>query len=324
MTETLVTLDEIRRAREVIAPYVRRTPVVPLARDPREVGAERLFLKLENLQVTGAYKPRASFFVLKSLSPEERSRGIVLTSSGNFAQGFAYAGSILGVPVTVVMMERTSPYKVEATRAYGAEVHFCGNDPFQRDPTVRSVAAERGMTAVDVWEDPAVIAGHGSIGLEIVEDLPDVEAVLVPVSSGGCAAGVATAVKESRPGVKVIGVQPEGANAAYVSLQRGEPTSIDHWHTIADGISAVYPGRRPFRHLQRYLDDLVLVSERDIANAFRSLLFRGKILGEPAGVVASAAFLSGRVDTARKTVAVVTGGNLTAEVVGRLLEMSAG
>lgn len=318
----LVTLAQIRETRERISRFVRRTPITPLSRSSREVGRETLFLKLDNLQVTGAYKPRAAFSVMTALTPEERARGVVLTSSGNFAQAFAYAGALLNIPVVVVMLDRTSPYKVDATREYGAEVVFCGNDALARQPTVERVAAERGMTCIDTWEDPRVVLGHASIGLEILEDVPDVEVILVPVSSGGLAAGVAAAVKLTRPDVQVIGVQPEGANAAYVSLQRGEPTVIHHWNTMADGLSAVRPGHFPFRHLQEYLDDIVLISEDDIARTFRTLLFRAKILAEPAGVVASAGFLAGRSAGDRKTVSCVSGGNLTEEAALKMLDMS--
>ena len=320
-SERLVTMDDIRRVREHVAPYIRRTPVVPLARDASEVGHERLFLKLESLQVTGAYKPRAAFAVMHSLTPEERARGVVLTSSGNFAQAFAYAGRLMSSPIVVVMLRQSSPYKIEAAKAYGAEVVLV-EDALTRQPVVEEVARERGMTAIDSWEHPFVTRGHGSLGLEIVEQLPEVETVLVPVSSGGGAAGVATAVKLARPDVRVIGVQPKRANAAYVSLQQGRPVTIDYWDSIADGLSARRPGEFPFRHLQEYLDEIVLIEERDIADAFRSLLFQGKVLAEPAAVVAAAGFLSGKVDAGGRTVACVTGGNVTEAVVRRLLDIS--
>ena len=181
--------------------------------------------------------------------------------------------------------------------------------PSKRQPTVERLAVERGMTAIDTWEEPPITAGHGTIGLEVVEDFPDVQQVLVPVSSGGCAAGIATAVKERRPDVKVIGVQPERANAAYVSLEGGAPPTIDYWVSIADGLSAVRPGAFPFLHLQRYLDDIVLIREEDIANSFCILRDRAKIIGEPAGVgPLRPAFLAGKVDTSLTTVAVVNGG----------------
>jgi len=189
-----------------------------------------------------------------------------------------------------------------------------------RQPTAEKVAKERGMTVIDTWEERPIPAGHGSIGLELLDQMPDVECVLAPVSSSGLIAGVATAIKETAPHVKVVGVQPERANAAYVSLKAGEPTAIDYWDSTADGLSAVRPGAFPFAHVQRYVDDLVLISEGDIAAAFRTLLYRGKILGEPAGVVAAAGFLSGKIDQARKTLALVTGGNVTPEVARRLLD----
>jgi len=320
---TLTTLADIQSARAALPDVVRYTPLLPLARDSAEVGAERLFLKCECLQVTGAYKVRAAFNVMHRMRPEQRARGVVLSSSGNFAQAFAYAGRRMGVPIVVVMLDRTSAYKVEATRAHGAEVFLCGNDAAARQPTVNRIAAERGMTAIDTWEDPAIIAGHGSLGLEILEQCPDVERVLVPVSSGGVAAGVAAAIKLTRPDVEVIGVQPERANAAYVSRRAGRPTAIDYWDSMADGLSAVRPGEHPFAHLQHFLDDIVLVPEAGIAAAFRTLLFRAKLLSEPAGAVACAAFLGGQVDASRKTVATVTGGNVTEAMVHSMLSMSA-
>ena len=319
----LITLDDIERTRAGLPDVVRRTPILPLARDSAEVGNEALFLKCENLQVTGAYKVRAAFAVMNALTPEQRAKGVVLASSGNFAQAFAYAGALTGTPIVIVMLDRASPYKVEATRGYGAEVFFCGNDALSRQPTVEKIGRERGMTAIDTWEERPIAMGHGSIGLEIVEDMPAVETVLVPVSSGGVAAGIAAAVKLRRPDVRVVGVQPENANAAYVSMQRGEPTTINHWDSIADGLSAVRPGVFPFRHLQTFMDEIVLVSERDIAVAFRTLLFRSKVLAEPAGAVAAAAFLSGRVSQDRRTVAAVTGGNVTEAMVAQMLEMAA-
>jgi len=319
----LATLDDIRAARANLPDVIRRTPILPLARDSAEVGRERLFLKCENLQVTGAYKVRAAFTVMNSLTDEQRGKGLVVTSSGNFAQAYAYAGALMDVPVVVVMLDSTSPYKVEQTRGYGAEVVFCGTDALARQSVVDRVAGERGMLAIDNWEYPPIVPGHASIGMEIVEDCPDVETVLVPVSSGGVAAGIATAVKLANPSIRVIGVQPEKANAAYVSLQKGEPTAIDYWDSMADGLSARRPGEYPFRHLQKFLDEIVLIGERDIADAFRTILFRAKLMGEPAGVVAPAAFLSGKVDPSRKTVATLTGGNVTEEMVQKMLEMSA-
>ena len=321
MKSALTTLQDIEDAREALPSIVRRTPIVPLAPESCDIGHEKLFLKAECLQVTGAYKVRAAFNVLRCLSELERKRGIVLASSGNFAQAFAFAGALLGVSVVVVMLDQTSTYKVTATQELGAEVVFCGRDALNRQPTVDAIAGDRDITAIDTWEHPSVIAGHGSIGLEVIEDAPEVEQILVPVSSGGVAAGIATAVKLSAPHIRIIGVQPEGANAYFLSRKAGKPVALSRWDTIADGLSARFPGVYPFHHLQEYLDDVVLVSEKDIAASFRSLLFRGKLLVEPAGAVAAAAFFSGKVDRDRTTVAAVTGGNVTAETVQTLLSL---
>ena len=321
MKSILTTLQDIEDAREALPSIVRRTPIVPLAPESCDIGHENLFLKAECLQVTGAYKVRAAFNVLRCLSELERKRGIVLASSGNFAQAFAVAGAQLGVSVVVVMLDQTSTYKVTATQELGAEVVFCGRDALNRQPTVDAIAGDRDITAIDTWEHPSVIAGHGSIGLEVIEDAPEVEQILVPVSSGGVAAGIATAVKLSAPHIRIIGVQPEGANAYFLSRKAGKPVALSRWDTIADGLSARFPGVYPFHHLQEYLDDVVLVSEKDIAASFRSLLFRGKLLVEPAGAVAAAAFFSGKVDRDRTTVAAVTGGNVTAETVQTLLSL---
>ncbi|MEC8871681.1 MAG: pyridoxal-phosphate dependent enzyme [Pseudomonadota bacterium] len=321
MKATLTTLDDIKGARNALPSVVRRTPILPLAPESCDIGHEKLFLKAECLQVTGAYKVRAAFNVIRCLSEVERKRGIVLASSGNFAQAFAFAGAQLGVSIVVVMLDQTSSNKVLATQELGAEVVFCGRDALNRQPTVEAIAGDRGITSIDTWEYPPVIAGHGSIGLEIIEDAPEVEQILVPVSSGGVAAGIATAVKLSSPHIRIIGVQPEGANAYFLSRKAGKPVTLNHWDTIADGLSARFPGAYPFHHLQEYLDDVVLVSEKDIAASFRSLLYRGKLLVEPAGAVAAAAFFSGKVDQDRTTVAAVTGGNVTAETVQTLLSL---
>jgi threonine dehydratase len=315
----LITLQEIEDARSRISPLVRWTPLVPFAAAPGEVGHEKLFLKLENLQITGAYKPRAAFHIVGSLTPEERARGVVMTSSGNFAQAFALAGRELGVKVAVVVMKRASPYKVEAVRRYGGEVVFCENDYMSRKPKMREVAQERGMIVVDTSEDRRTPIGHASIGMEILDDMPDVETVVCPCSSGGLISGVASAVKLRNPKVRVVGVQPVGGAALYHSLQAGKPVTLDHWESMADGLSATRPGDLPFAHIQARVDEVVLVTEEEIAEAFRLLLFRGKILAEGAGAVTTAACLAGKVKLTGKTVAVVSGGNLTQELILKLV-----
>lgn len=319
----LLTPERIAEARKRLPPEVRRTPLLPLAVRVRETGAERLHLKLENLQITGAYKVRSAFSMLTSLSSEEQKRGVVLTSSGNFAQGFAFAGRTLGIPVVVIMLTDTSEAKVAGTIELGAEVVLFDGPALDRQQKVEAVAAERGMRAIDTWEEPEIVAGHASLGLEIIEDFPMVEQILVPVSSGGMAAGVLAAVKAARPDVRIVGVQPRRANAAYVSLKSGQPTSIDYWNTIADGLSARRPGEFPFSHIQALIDDIVLVEESDIGRAHLTLRDRGKVFAEAAGAVAAAGFLSGKVDTTMRTVAVVSGGNLTEKSMAALDRLGA-
>lgn len=317
-----VTLEEIEAAARAHPDLVRRTPLWPYASDAAEIGRERLFLKLENMQAIGAYKIRAAFTVLDSLTAEQKSRGIVLVSSGNFAQAFALAGRHHGVRILVVMLAATSPYKVEATRALGAEVDLFDGQSLQRQARAEALGRELGMTVIDTYEERSIIAGHGTIGLEILEDLAGVEQILVAISSGGLAAGIAAAVKQVAPHVRVIGVQPAGANSSYLSLAAGRPVSIDNWNTIADALAARRPGEFPFAHLQRYLDEIVLVEEREIAVAHVMLRRRAKTIAEPAGAVSVAAFLSGRVDIGRRTVAVVSGGNLTDETMHELEQMA--
>ena len=317
-----VRLDEIEAAARTLPPLVRRTPLWPCAVEPSDIGQERLFLKLENLQAIGAYKVRAAFATVAGLSPEQRAKGIVFTSSGNFAQAFALAGRHFGVRTCVVMLRATSPYKIEGARALGATVELFDGPALDRQARVEEIGRERQMTVIDTWEERSIVAGHGTLGLEILQQSTDIAQILVPVSSGGMAAGVAAAVKYVAPHIQVIGVQPIRANAAFLSLQAGEPVSIEHWDTVADGLSARRPGECPFAHMQRFLDEIVLVEEHDIAAAHMFLRRRAKVVAEPAGAVSVAAYLSGRVDIARRTVAVVSGGNLTDETMHKLEQMA--
>lgn len=318
-----ITLEKIINAYDRMASPVRVTPILPVARSSAEVGQERLFLKAEHLQVTGSYKVRAAFHILRSLDGEGRRKGIVMSSSGNFAQAFAYAGPVVGSPVAIVMPDYTADVKVQSTRDYGAQVILCPTFA-DRDPTVEQVAESQGMFALHSFEHPEVPIGHSGIGLEILEQAPDVETVLIPVSSGGLAAGIAVAIKENRPDVEVLGVQPEGGAAAYESWQAGEVRTIENWDSMADALSGRRPGELPFRYLQRYLDDILLVSEEAIAESVRTILFRTKTLAEPGGATAAAAFLDGLVDNNRLTVAIASGGNIQPSVLGKILSGDAG
>lgn len=311
----LTTLDQIRTARAQLPRDVLHTP---LLRAP-DLEPAPVWLKTENLQTTGSYKLRAAFTVLRNLSPEERKRGAAISSSGNFAGAWAYAGRALGVPVAVVMQEKTSPYKIERTRAYGAEVVLCGNDFEARFETLAALERDRGMRAINTFEHPDVVAGHGTIGLEMLEDLPEVDNIVVPMSSGGLIAGVATAVKESRPGVRIYGVQPTGSHAVHTSRQRGEVTRIDRVDTICDALVAQFPGRLPFAHIQRHVDDTVLVSDAEVKQAIYWLVDRMKLVVEAGGAVCVAALLTGKLPLQGRTIALLSGGNIMPETLATYL-----
>jgi len=307
--QPLVTLEEIRRAAARLPEQVVRTPLLFSEELSAAAGAP-VWLKCENLQVTGSYKARAAFTMLNELAPEQKARGAAISSSGNFAGAWAYMGRLLGIPVAVVMQERTSPLKLEKTRSWGAEVILCPNDFDLRWKTLFDLEPARGIRAINTFEYPDVVRGHGTIGLEIVEQLPDVESVLVPVSSGGLIAGLATAVCELRPGARVVGIQPEGSPASYRSFQRGEITRVDGIETICDALIAAFPGRLPFAHMRRYVAEMALVAEEDVAAAVRWLAEKAKLVVEAGGAVGAAALLSGRVRARGKTVVLLSGGNI--------------
>ncbi len=311
---SLVPLSLIEEARAALPSFVRRTPLLPA-----ELTDAPLWLKAESLQTTGSYKLRAAYTVLSRLSPEERRRGAAISSSGNFAGAWAYAGRELGIPVAVVMQEKTSPYKVRRTREYGAEVVFCPNDFALRFETLAKLETERGIRAINTFEHPDVIAGHGTLGLELLDDLPEVENILIPMSSGGLIAGVATAVKERRPDVRVYGVQPVGSNAIHLSRERGEVTHIERVETICDALIAQHPGALPFAHIQRYVDDTVLVTDDEVKEAIRRLVDRSKLVVEAGGAVCVAALLAGKLQPRGKTIALVSGGNIMPETLAAYL-----
>jgi threonine dehydratase len=305
----MLSLDSIESARAALPPQVVRTPLIVSEELSALAGAD-VRLKLENLQVTGSYKARAAFTILNNLSPEQKARGAALTSSGNFASAFAYMGRLLRIPVAVVMMDQTSPMKVEKSRRYGAEIVFCGSRFEDRWATLDRLEAERGITGVNTFESEDVVAGHGTLGLEILDDLSEVETVLIPVSSGGLIAGVAMAIKERCPNARVVGVQPEGSNAVTESLERGEPVRIPQVTTICDALIAQTPGSVPFWIIQRCVDGMVLVTDDEVKRAVRWLVENTKIVAEAGGAVCVAALLAGKAKPQGRTVVLVSGGNI--------------
>ena len=312
--ENKVTLEMIRDAAAALRGITELTPMVSSNR----LG-KNLFIKSENLQKTGSFKIRGAFNKIRSLSPEEASRGVIACSAGNHAQGVALSATRLGIKSVICMPEGAPILKVEATRGYGAEVVLV---PGVYDDAAREAARlsrEMGYTFAHPFNDPMVIAGQGTIGLEILDQLPDVEQVVVPIGGGGLISGVAVAIKSLRPAVKVIGVQAATVPSMFVSRRNGEITTVKDGPTIADGIHVLTPGDLTFHLVQTYVDDILTVSEDEIAAAIVALLEGPKTVAEGAGATSVAVYLFGKIDTSRKTVALVSGGNVDITTLSRII-----
>jgi threonine dehydratase len=314
------TLEKILAAREALAGLVHRTPCVSSATLSRMAGC-RVQLKLENLQKTGSFKPRGAITNMRGLSRAERERGVITISAGNAAQGVAYAASVLSCPATVVMPASASPAKAEAARGYGAEVILHGDvsAAFTRMDEIRR---ERGLAFVHPFDAPGTVAGQGTVGVEVLEQVPDAELVLVGIGGGGLISGVALAVKSMRPKVRVVGVEPAGAAAMRRSLDAGEPVRLERIDTIADGLAPPLVGKLNYAIVRQHVDDVVLVEDDEIRAAMRLLLERCKILAEPAGAAATAALLTGKVkvDAGTRAVSIVSGGNISPEALAEQID----
>ncbi|MGH9872821.1 MAG: threonine ammonia-lyase [Pyrinomonadaceae bacterium] len=312
MTST-VTLDQVRAAAEAIRPFICETPLVSAPELPN-LGCGRLYLKAESLQVTGSFKVRAALNEVLTLS-STGIKGVIASSSGNFAQALAWAGSRLNIPVTIVMERRSSPFKIARTRQYGAEIVFCNDNLASRDQMVEMLIKERGLVELHSYNQCEAIAGNGSLGLELLNQLPDIDAVLVPTSGGGLISGTAVAIKESRPSVTIIGVQPECSNAIALSMQREQIVTLEATETIADGLRAS-PKEITFAHIRKYVDQVVLVSEDAIRRAVLFLFEQCRLVVEPSGAVVLAALLGDKFQVNGKTaVAVLTGGNISLDAL---------
>ena len=313
----LTSLDQIRTARERVAPYVHRTPVLRCLSLDELCGGVELYLKCELFQKTGSFKPRGIVNKMLSLTADERERGVVSLSAGNAAAAVAYAGSITGTRSTICMPAGAVPAKVEATRAYGGEVELIEGSLLEGFATVRD---ERGLVVVHPFDDPAVIAGHGSLGLEIVEDVPEVDVVLVPVGGGGLISGVAAAVKQVAPAVRVVGIEPSGANVVAQSLDAGEALTASGQQSVADGLMPPMTGEINVEHVRTFVDEMVQVDDDAILHALKVVLQRTKLVVEPSAVVGIAALMTGAIEPAEGTsvVAILSGGNLDLALTSRL------
>ncbi len=315
----MVTLEEIEQARRELPPEIVYTPLLRSLSVSDQSGAD-VWFKAENLQLTGSYKTRAAFTILNRLSDVQKERGAAISSSGNFATAFACMGTLLGIPTAIVMMEKTSPYKIRRTRDYGGEAVLCENHNQARWDTLDRLGRERGITAINTWEDENVVRGHGSIGAEIMAQAQDLDAFIVPVSSGGLIGGVATAVKTLNPAVKVIGVQPEGSQAVYQSFLKKEICEMPEPNTVCDSLVAPRPGNLTFEHVMAYVDEMVLVSDAQAIDAVKYLIGATKLVVEPGGAVGVAALLNGIVSLeGKKVVVLLSGGNIMpAQLAGYL------
>jgi threonine dehydratase len=308
---TLVTPEDIAAAHEVIAGRVRRTPMMHSVQLSDRLGFT-LHLKLENFQKTGSFKVRGALNRIAGLTAEERKRGVVTMSAGNHGQGVALAAREMGTHATIVMPAKAVRSKVEATRNYGGEVVQTEDDLVG---TMEAIQAKRKLVAVSPFDDPAIIAGAGTVGNEIMDDMPGADVILVGVGGGGILSGVAVAALARRPGIRVIGVEPTGANTMRLSVDRGSPQKLAKPDTIADGLAAPMAGDLTFAHVKQLGLEIVTVPDSAIADAMWTIIERCKVLAEPAAAAGLAALLSGavKIEPGASVVCIVTGGNADRE-----------
>ena len=314
-----ISLEEINKARETLAGIAVRTELA-YTNTLSDLTGNRVYLKMENQQRTGSFKLRGAYNKVAHLSADEKRHGIIASSAVNHAQGTALAGTLFGLPATIVMPKTAPLSKVKATRSYGANVVLHGTVYDEAFAEAQRIQAEQQLTFIHPFNDPLVIAGQGTIGLEILEDLPDVEAVVVPIGGGGLIAGIALAVKQVRPQVKVIGVQTKNMPSMAQAVAQNKIVTCNGSPTIADGIAVKTPGDMTFEIIQHYVDDIVTVDEEEIASAILLLLERVKTIAEGAGAVAAAAVLN-RLQgySSRKIAAVISGGNIDVNMMARII-----
>ena len=322
--QTLVSLDAIREAQRRLRGVAARTPLVRMEADG--LGAP-LYLKAESLQPIGSFKLRGAYNKISQLSRAQLDRGVIAYSSGNHAQGVAFAARAMGAHATITMPSNTPAVKQAATRALGAEVVITQPGSIDRQVVAERLAKEHGYTIIPPYDDAQIIAGAGTCGLEILEDMPDVDLVLVPVSGGGLISGIAAAIKQQRPSVKIVGVEPELAGDAAASLRAGHIISFtaeETGRTIADGLRTQQVGDLNWQHIRTFVDDIITVTEAEIRATVRTILLQARLVAEPSGAVATAAalFHSHQLPAHTKAVAVVSGGNIEPAMLHQILGVS--
>jgi threonine dehydratase len=314
------TFEEILRAQEVLSGTIRKTPL-QTSRTFSDLTGTNLFLKLECLQVTGSFKARGAFVKISSLSDKRAGHGVIAASAGNHAQGVAYAAALKNIPCTIVMPQNASPAKVAATRSYGAKVVRRGGDYDDAWAAAQEIAKTDNTTIVHAFDDPEIIAGQGTIGLELLEDLPDVDRVYLPIGGGGLAAGIAIAIKSRKPNIKIIGVESNAFPAMKESVAKGSIQPTKRGYSIADGIAVKKPGELTHKIISNYLDDIVLIDDVSIVKTMFLLMERAKLVVEPAGAASLAYLLSngGPISSKDKVVAILSGGNVDMYLLGQVV-----
>ena len=304
----MLTLDKFEEASEIVKKVTQETSLVYSEYFSQQTG-NKVYLKPENMQVTGAYKIRGAYYKISTLSPEEREKGLITASAGNHAQGVAYAAKAFGVKAVIVMPTTTPLIKVERTKSYGAEVVLYGDVYDEACEKALSMAEEEGYTFIHPFDDLTVATGQGTIAMEIIKDLPLVDYILVPIGGGGLATGVSTLAKLLNPNIKVIGVEPAGANCMQVSLEKGEVTTLPGVNTIADGTAVKRPGEKIFPYLQKNLDDILTVEDPELVVAFLDMVENHKMIVENSGLLTVAALKHLDVK-GKKIVSILSGGNM--------------
>lgn len=322
MKDGLPELKEIEEAREYLKGKANRTELLRSNTFSEMLGGE-IYFKMENHQKTGSFKARGALFRASKLTEDEMQKGVITASSGNHAQGVAYAAKYNGISAKIVMPEYSVPAKISAVQGYGAEVVLSGSDYTDAKATADEIMQKEGRVFIEAFNDPYIISGQGTVGLEIMEDLREVDTIVVPVGGGGLISGVAIAAKNINPDVKIIGVESELAESMKKSMEEGKIVPHTSGQSIADGISVKFPGELTFRAVQKYVDHIVTVSDESIAHAIYKLLERNKTLVEPSGASGLAALMDGKIDVkGKKTVVVLSGGNMNFLLLSKIIYKS--
>jgi len=318
--DQFVTVDEITAARERIRPAAVYTPLLEMPR-PRtqDPGPQVFYVKCENLQPMGAFKIRGAYNMISQLPKDQLDRGVITYSSGNHGQAVALAAQKVGAHAVVVMPTTAPQVKIEGCKSYGAEVIIEGTTSLDRQARAEKEARERGLTIVPPFDHRQIIIGQGTVGLEILEQCPDVGTVFVPAGGGGLASGTAAAIKQIKPSVRIVAVEPLGAPKMTRSLEAGQPITLPSSKSIADGLMNLRPGNLTFAHIQKFVDEVVTVGEDDIASAVGWLSRNARLVVEPSGAVTTAAVIRGLGRPTGKTVAVVSGGNVAPEAFAKYI-----